>query len=537
MSEQETSAEHQNLADQDAADLAGFGYQQELKRELSVFSSFAIAFSYISPSTGIFTLFYLALTIGGVMFWTWPIVAIGQLFIALNFAELASHYPIAGSVYQWTKYLAPRGYAWFTGWFYLFAGILTVAAVCATLPLALIPFFNGIGWDLANNISNGRWIAIVTLIVITVLNIYGVRLVSIVNNTGVLFEILGMVVFALILAIAHNHQGIGVVTDTAGQPLTPSTFLIAMFMSLFVIYGFDTAGTLAEETKNPRREAPRAIIGAVVGAFIIGAVFILGTLMAIPNLKEAATNLATSPATVIDEAFGQGSFFSNVYLFVVSAAIFVCCMAIMTSTIRLCFGMARDQQLPAGKALARVSPRLHTPMWSCVVIGLLAAIPFIQFAGASTIALSATAMIYLSYLLGNLAFMRARLRGWPRTTAPFKLGVWAKVVTALGILWGAGMLVNFLWPSSGDSAFSSDATLRVFSNPSANQTDYYTKGDHLVNFGISFLNKIPLIELVMVVVLVVGLLYYFGWQRRKPPAMAVPRDDLVPAAAVGDAST
>jgi amino acid transporter len=537
MSEQGTSAEKENLADQDAADLARFGYKQELKRELSVFSSFAIAFSYISPSTGIFTLYFLALTIGGVMFWTWPIVAIGQLFIALNFAELASHYPIAGSVYQWTKYLAPRGYAWFTGWFYLFAGILTVAAVCATLPLALIPFFNGIGWDLTNNVSNGRWIAIVTLIVVTLLNIYGVRLVSIVNNTGVLFEILGMVVFALILAIAHNHQGVGVVTDSAGQPLTPGTFLIAMFMSLFVIYGFDTAGTLAEETKNPKREAPRAIIGAVIGAFIIGAVFLLGTLMAIPNLKEAATSLATSPATVIDTAFGQGSFFSNVYLFVVSAAIFVCCMAIMTSTIRLCFGMARDQQLPGGRTLARVSPRLHTPIWSCIAIGLLAAIPFVQFAGASTIALSATAMIYLSYLLGNLAFMRARMRGWPRTSAPFKLGAWGKVVTALGILWGFGMLVNFLWTSPGDSAFSSDATLRVFSNPSADQTDYFTKGDHLVNFGISFLNKIPLIELVMAVVLVLGILYYFGWQRRKPPAMAVPRDDLVPAAPVGDAAT
>src|SRR5438093_3185457 len=82
----------------DAKDLAGFGYKQELKRSLGVFSSFAVAFSYISPSTGIFTLFYIAVTIGGAMFWTWPLVVLGQLFIALNFAELSSHYPIAGSV-------------------------------------------------------------------------------------------------------------------------------------------------------------------------------------------------------------------------------------------------------------------------------------------------------------------------------------------------------------------------------------------------------------------------------------------------------
>src|SRR5205809_1541961 len=97
----------------DEADLERFGYKQELKRTLGVFSSFAVAFSYISPSTGIFTLYYLALTIGGAMFWTWPVVALGQLMVALNFAELSSHYPIAGSVFQWTKYLAGRTHAWF----------------------------------------------------------------------------------------------------------------------------------------------------------------------------------------------------------------------------------------------------------------------------------------------------------------------------------------------------------------------------------------------------------------------------------------
>src|SRR5215472_12749158 len=86
----------------DSADLAQFGYKQELKRQLGLGSSFAVAFSYISPSTGFFTLFALGLTtLGGVLIWTWPVVALGQFIIALNFAEVTSHYPIAGSVFQW----------------------------------------------------------------------------------------------------------------------------------------------------------------------------------------------------------------------------------------------------------------------------------------------------------------------------------------------------------------------------------------------------------------------------------------------------
>ena len=85
----------------DAHDLAGFGYKQELRRALGVYSSFAVAFSYISPSTGIFTLFApIGLAIAGpFFFWSWPLVALGQFIIALNFAEVSSHYPVAGSVY------------------------------------------------------------------------------------------------------------------------------------------------------------------------------------------------------------------------------------------------------------------------------------------------------------------------------------------------------------------------------------------------------------------------------------------------------
>ena len=82
-------------ADRDAADLERFGYKQELNRGLGTFSSFAVAFSYISPSTGIFTLFFLGMSaLGARLFWTWPVVALFQFIVALNFAEVSSHFPL-----------------------------------------------------------------------------------------------------------------------------------------------------------------------------------------------------------------------------------------------------------------------------------------------------------------------------------------------------------------------------------------------------------------------------------------------------------
>ena len=202
--------------DADVRDLEKFGYKQELRRALGVYSSFAVAFSYISPSTGIFTLFILGIALAGPFFWwSWPIVVVGQLIIALNFAEVSSHFPVAGSVYQWTKYLSNRTYSWFTGWIYLFAGVLTVAAVVATVPLVLIPLLNNLGMNLGTDTDTNRNVAALVLLSTTLLSIFGVRLVALVNNTGVVFEILGMVVFALILILFYHHQSVSVFTDTS----------------------------------------------------------------------------------------------------------------------------------------------------------------------------------------------------------------------------------------------------------------------------------------------------------------------------------
>ncbi len=540
---------HEEQVAKDAADLEKFGYKQELNRGLGTFSSFAVAFSYISPSTGIFTLFFLGMAaLGARLWWTWPTVALFQFIVALNFAEVTSHFPLAGSVFQWTKYLAGRGYAWITGWFYIFAGILTVSSVCATLPIALIPALNYMfGWHLNDALGSAdqKVIALFTLLVITVLNIYGVRLVAIVNNTGVIFEILGMVVFAVFLAAVHNHNGVGVILNSADAgnyvqfpaATTLPFFLVGMFMSLYVIYGFDTASTLAEETRNPRAEAPKAVLASVIGAFVIGAIFLWGVLIAAPDIPAESAGLATSPGTIIAEVMtGAGS---TLYLLVVSAAIFVCCMAIMTATIRLAFGMSRDDQLPFSRSLARVSPRLHTPILTCVVVGLLSAVPFIQFVGAAVIAVGATASIYLSYLLGNIAVMRARTKGWPRTTAPFKLGRWGTIVNVIAIVWGAAMMLNFLTPSAATGAFdpgsaSASNYLRIFSNPKPIQSDYYVQGQQLLNFHIDFLNKIPVIWTVFIVIFAVGALYYLLVQRKKPWEPVVPPDEDVSMIAVAN---
>ena len=114
----------------DSDDLAKFGYKQELDRSLGLFSSFAAGFSYISIMTGVFELFFFGFGSGGPAFiWTWPAVFFGQMLVALCFAELAGQYPLAGSVYQWSKHIASSFTSWFGGWILVVGSIVTLAAV------------------------------------------------------------------------------------------------------------------------------------------------------------------------------------------------------------------------------------------------------------------------------------------------------------------------------------------------------------------------------------------------------------------------
>jgi hypothetical protein len=180
----------------------------------------------------------------------------------------------------------------------------------------------------------------------------------------------------------------------------------------------------------------------------------------------------------------------------------------MAATIRLCFGMSRDNTLPFSKGLSRVASSLHTPVWTCIVIAVLAAVPFLQYSGAGIIAIAATGMIYMSYFLGNIAILRARAGGWPKTKAPFRLGGWGMMVNILGLIYGGAMLINFAWP-------------RAASNPKPNQTA------GLLDFHIDFLNKIPILWTVFVFIVVIGVIYYFAVGRRKEfaPVISPSADD------------
>src|SRR5258705_12570906 len=109
--------------------------------------------------------------------------------------------------------------------------------------------------------------------------------------------------------------------------------------------------------------------------------------MAIPGPLAGGIKDGLGPAAVIDANFSNA--FATVYLLVVSIAIFICLLSIQANVMRLCFSMARDNQLPFSSTLKTVSPKLHTPWIACIAVTLLAAVPLLQHAGATDLAIAA----------------------------------------------------------------------------------------------------------------------------------------------------
>ncbi|WP_421845723.1 APC family permease [Mycobacterium sp.] len=444
--------------------LGHFGYKESLDRSIGRFASFAAGVSYISILTGTFQLFYFGFgTAGPAYFGSWPMVFVGQLTVALCFMELAAKYPVAGSVYNWSKTLASRLVGWSSGWLMLTASIVTLSAVVLACQLNLPLLWSGFqiigdGTGTYDFAANAVILGSILILFTSVVNALGVRLMAIINSAGVFIELIAAGLIAIILA-ANIRRGPEVFFSTHGHGDAHSTgylgmFLIASLASGYVMYGFDTASSLGEETVEPRRTAPKAILRAILASFVIGGAILASAVMSAPNLNDPKIGKSTGGLQYLVQQVMWGPL-GKIFIVCILVAVTVCSLAVHTAAIRLTFAMARDNALPFGERLARVNPRTQTPIVPAVVIGMIAVLILVMNVGQPKIFTVLTSiaiiMIYLSYLMVTGPMLKKRLNGqWPPPDLAegryFTMGRWGLPVNILAVLWGAGMALNLAWP-------------------------------------------------------------------------------------------
>jgi amino acid transporter len=433
--------------------LPSFGYKQQFVRSLRHFESFAVAFSFISITTGIFTTYGFALTTGGPRaIWTWLIVAAGQSLVALVYGALAARVPLSGYSYQWASRLSNANVGWWLGWMsFAFLTIVTVSVDYGFVQVAFQP--------LIGEVYTPTSAALETLVVLAAqaaLIIWSTRITTRVNNAAVATEVIGIVGLTVLLIIVAAVRGLGHWSNLGSSGVVPSVgyyhwlgpFMLATLLGAYTIVGFESASNLAEETHEPHRTIPRAMIRAVLLSGAVGMAFLVALSYATSSVKAASASSAPV-AFIVNDVLG--GVVQKIFLIFVCVSIFACGMVIMVTNSRMIWSMARDKRLPGHQLWSQVPRATGGPTYATLLAAVLGAVITValrtNISALVTLFTASTIMPALLYASTVLLYVFTGRRRRADTERHFSLGRWEIPVIAGALIWLAYELIILIGPA------------------------------------------------------------------------------------------
>ncbi|OPX08689.1 APC family permease [Mycobacterium sp. AT1] len=431
---------------------------ETFKRSIGLVSNFSLGFTYLSPGAGVLSIFALGLaTAGPPSIWWFPIVAAGQLLVALVFGEVVSQYPITGGIYPWARRLWGRRYAWMAAWIYMAALAVTITA----LVQFAIPFLANL-FRIELTPGSGLAIGLGLLAVAFLLNSTGTKTLAMVARIGFYCELIGVVALGLYLLLFQRKNSFGVLFDSMGIAADSSylwAFMLAALVGLWQFYGFEACGDVAEEVKNPERRIPLAMILTIVVGLVAAFIAYAGFLLAAPNLADIVAGNVADPIPEIVRG-STGDLGMNLLL-VVAATIFLsAALSQQAALSRLLFSFARDGMLPGSRWLSKLHEEVggsgavprNAMVVACIAPMLITV--WLYFKPDSVVAVTAFAVlgIYVCFQMVVLAALRQRIKGW-RPAGPWTLGPFGLVINVLALIYGVAAMVLLAVPGDPSLGF------------------------------------------------------------------------------------
>ncbi|HSE47036.1 MAG TPA: amino acid permease [Gemmatimonadales bacterium] len=436
--------------------LVALGYSgKDFHRSMSLWSNIALGFTYLSPLVGVYSLFAYSLSLGGppAMWWI-VIVGTGQFLVAMVFGEVVSQYPLAGGIYPWCRRLWGRKYAWIVAWVYLWAVIVTVTAVAEFGGGFVAALF-----DIEPTREVGLATAVGLLLLALAFNFSGTHMLARVAKIGLIAELVGVVALGLYLLIFERANSFSVFFDSmgaGGDEVYIITFFTASLSGLFLFYGFEACGNVAEEVDDPTRRIPRAMMLTILIGGVSGLLSYIGYVLAAPNLQAIVSGEVADPIpAILEDALGTVG--SKVFLVVAVTAFVSCVLSLQAAGSRLLYSSGRDRMLPMSSWLSHMSERHAVPtnalLVACVVPILICLYVYADPEQLPRVTAFAVLGIYIAFQAVVLAALRQRLKGW-RPAGNWNLGSWGIVVNVLAL--GYGVMALFLLLRPGDTGIFLD---------------------------------------------------------------------------------
>ncbi|MFI6638362.1 amino acid permease [Streptomyces sp. NPDC050504] len=444
----------QDSPQDDEQRLRELGYQPVLARRMGGFGNFAISFSVISILSGCMTLYGFGMNTGGpaVMLWGWAGVGLFVLCVGMALAEVTSAYPTSGALYYMADRLGGRKWGWYTGWLNLLGLLGAIAGIDYGAALFTGALLN-LQWGFTPTPEKTMVIFMCILLLHAVLNLFGVRLVSVLNSISVWWHVGGVAIIVGALAIVpKNHQSPEFVftefVNNTGWDNPLYVTAIGLLLAQYTFCGYDASAHLSEETSNASVAASRGIVRSIWASWIAGFVLLTGLTFAIQDYNATLkTDTEVPPAQILIDALGTGG--ATAMLLIVITAQLFCGNAEVAAASRMVFAFSRDNALPGSKLWRKVSSRTQTPVpavWLSVGVACVIALPSL-YSKTAYGAVTAINVIGITpaYAIPIYLKLRAGDRFQP---GPWNLGRWSKPIGWIAVVWVALVTVLFLLPQA-----------------------------------------------------------------------------------------
>ncbi|WJX21318.1 Mitochondrial branched-chain amino acid (BCAA) aminotransferase [Trifolium repens] len=454
--------------------LLQLGYKQELKRDLSVVSNFALSFSIISVLTGITTLYNTGLNYGGPvsMQYGWFLASAFTMLVALSMAEICSAFPTSGGLYYWSAKLAGPKWSpfasWITGWFNiigLWAGTTSVDFSLAQLIQVIILLSTG-GKNGGGYVAS-KYVVLAfhggILLLHGLINSLPISVLSFLGQLGAIWNVLGVfVLMILIPSVAIERASTKFVfthfnaDNGNGINSRPYMFLLGLLMSQYTLTGYDASAHMTEETKGADKNGPKGIISAVGISIIVGWGYIIGITYAVTDIPSLLSENNDSGGYAIAEIFYQAfkSRYGNgvggiICLGIIAVAIFFCGMGAVTSNSRMAYAFSRDGAMPFSYLWHKVNKQ-DVPIyavWLSVCISFCMALTSLGSLVAFQAMVSISVIdLYIAYALP--IFFRVTLARKSFVQGPFNLGRYGIIIGWIAVIWVVLISILFSLPVS-----------------------------------------------------------------------------------------
>ncbi|MFD8381415.1 APC family permease [Streptomyces sp. NPDC059679] len=442
---------------EDAELLAALGYEQKFDRKVSLWANFALGFVYLSPLVGVVALFSLGLSTAGgpSIFWI-GIVGIGQFLVALVFGEVVSQFPLAGGLYQWVRRLWNGRYAWFTAWTYICCITIGITSTALYSSDFVASLFAGTADNpgISSTPAERLFIAIGMTIVCLICNCFGTRTLALISKIGLAAELIGIVLVGLYLLIFERHNSVSIFFETSSSNHSNyfSAFIAASLVGLFLFYGFEACGEIAEEVPNPSRSIPRAMQLTVAVGGVAALLAFVGYALAAPDLASILSGKDSNPIPSILQS-SIGTVGTKLVLMVTLTSFIAGVMSQQAAASRIVFSFARDDMFPGARIFSKISRGHRVPMNALLAVNVvpLVIFVFVYYSPDSLNRIAAFQMLagYAAFMMVVLAALRMRVKGW-RPAGAWSLGRWGFVVNVAALIYGILGMVLLAWPT-GDS--------------------------------------------------------------------------------------